>query len=229
MTRPPKHPRYQDYVIRDGRLIAEFEDMYRDYEDPWRQSEQDDNPDLAVMTSLANRIASTFGAKRLLEVGSGLGQVAHAFHRQGFDVTGLDIAPSATEKARARYPGIRFETAGISDHAVIRECRPDIIVMSQITWYVLDDLRGFLDFLKRDLTDTFLIHALVCYPPGVQQYGRQYFTDLQGILSYFGMAYLETGEIAKPGAEIRTWFLGTWRDSNLTRWQAASAGGTTQS
>ena len=27
----PKYERYQDYVIRDGRLIGEFEQMYRDF------------------------------------------------------------------------------------------------------------------------------------------------------------------------------------------------------
>lgn len=33
-----KHGRYQDYVIKDGRLVGEFEEMYRDHADPWLQS-----------------------------------------------------------------------------------------------------------------------------------------------------------------------------------------------
>lgn len=38
MNRPKKYQRYQDYVIRDGRLVGEFEEMYRDFDDPWGQS-----------------------------------------------------------------------------------------------------------------------------------------------------------------------------------------------
>jgi len=34
----PKYSKYQDYVIRDGKLVGEFEQMYRDYDDPWEQS-----------------------------------------------------------------------------------------------------------------------------------------------------------------------------------------------
>jgi hypothetical protein len=30
----PIHPRYQDYVIKGGRLVGEFEKMYCDHEDP---------------------------------------------------------------------------------------------------------------------------------------------------------------------------------------------------
>ena len=34
----PKYERYQDYVIQDGRLIGEFEQMYQDFDDPWHQT-----------------------------------------------------------------------------------------------------------------------------------------------------------------------------------------------
>ena len=33
-----KYNKYQDYVIKDGKLIGEFEAMYKDYEDPWEQT-----------------------------------------------------------------------------------------------------------------------------------------------------------------------------------------------
>ena len=37
-----KYNRYQDYVIKDGKLIGEFETMYKDYEDPWEQSTREE-------------------------------------------------------------------------------------------------------------------------------------------------------------------------------------------
>lgn len=32
---PPRHSRYQDYVLRDGRMVGDFEAMYQDHQDPW--------------------------------------------------------------------------------------------------------------------------------------------------------------------------------------------------
>ena len=29
-----KYSRYQDYVIKNGRLVGEFDEMYRDFDDP---------------------------------------------------------------------------------------------------------------------------------------------------------------------------------------------------
>ena len=29
-----KHKKYQDYVIKNGKLIGEFEEMYKDFDDP---------------------------------------------------------------------------------------------------------------------------------------------------------------------------------------------------
>ena len=33
--------RYQDYVIKDGEFVGDFEGMYRDCENPWLQSHED--------------------------------------------------------------------------------------------------------------------------------------------------------------------------------------------
>ena len=34
-------PRYQDFVIRDGKLVGDFEGLYKNFEDPWHQSHND--------------------------------------------------------------------------------------------------------------------------------------------------------------------------------------------
>ena len=30
--------RYQDYVIKNGKFVGEFEKMYQNHEDPWNQT-----------------------------------------------------------------------------------------------------------------------------------------------------------------------------------------------
>jgi len=55
----------------------------------------------------------------------------------------------------------------------------------------------------------YLIHLLTTYANGVQKYGSDYFTDLDGILSYFGLNYLEYGYIV-GGKEYNSEFRGTY-------------------
>lgn len=76
--------------------------------------------------------------------------------------------------------------------------------MSELTWYVLDELEEFLEKLKAysraRKKPTYLVYLLTTYAQGEQKYGTEYFTDLEGILSYFGLTYLEYGQVfsAKP-------------------------------
>lgn len=57
--------RYQDYVIKDGKLVGNFEEMYQDFLDPWHQSEVSHVKDSA-------RVAVINWAERLsIEIGGG--------------------------------------------------------------------------------------------------------------------------------------------------------------
>ena len=33
--------KYQDYVIKDGNFVGDFEGLYKDFEDPWYQSKDE--------------------------------------------------------------------------------------------------------------------------------------------------------------------------------------------
>lgn len=223
MTSYPKYPRYQDYFLRDGKFIGEFEEMYRDFEDPWHQTTRERfASEKAVGINLLQRLKFIFGSKNVVELGCGLGHYTDRIARAGFEVTGLDVSETAITKARRSHHRPNFEVANITDFELIAGLKPDIIVMAEITWYVLGHLQAFRDFLRCDLPDTFLLHLLVCYPPGVQQYGTDYFTDLEGIKQSFGMTYLEWGEVHFDGGERRTWFLGTWRSEKQELWSAES-------
>lgn len=55
---------------------------------------------------------------RILDIGCGTGEIAAWLARQGYAVTGVDLAPSAIARARASYgdePGLRFEVDDICD------------------------------------------------------------------------------------------------------------------
>jgi SAM-dependent methyltransferase len=153
----------------------------------------------------------------VLEVGCGFGHYSARMRAAGLDVIGMDISETAVRTARERNPGVEFVVGTLDNHALIQRCRPDVIVMAEVTWYVLHPLRAFLDFMRAELPQTFLLHLLTTYPPGVQRYGTEYFSDLAGIRQYFGMRYLESGEVHLAGG-ARTWFLGTWSADAEDAW-----------
>ena len=65
-----KFQRYQDYVIKDGKLVGEFEEMYQDFDDPWDQSFREDS---VFSKSVAENILRRGDFKRPYEIGCGLG------------------------------------------------------------------------------------------------------------------------------------------------------------
>jgi SAM-dependent methyltransferase len=213
-----KYSRYQDYVIRDGRLVGEFEQMYQDFADPWNATTAEEfASEKAVGINLLARLRARGQIRTVMELGCGLGHYSARIAALGLEVTGVDISATAVAKAQERHAGPEFVVGGLDDFGLLRQRRPDVIVMAEITWYVLNQLRGFLDFLRTELPQTYVLHLLSTYPPGVQKYGSDFFTDLPGIQRYFGMKYLESGEVHQARI-TRTWFLGTWRTDNETAW-----------
>jgi SAM-dependent methyltransferase len=215
----PKYERYQDYAIRDGRLIGEFEQMYRDFADPWHQTAHDQfASEKAVGINLLSRLKATHGIGKVVDLGCGLGHYSSRMAAIGLDVVGIDVSATAIEKARSLYGrSVEFVGGRFEDFPAIATNRPDVIVMAEITWYVLDHLRSFIDFCKLRLPNTFLLHLLTTYPPRSQQYGTKWFTSLPEIENYFGMRYLESGEIHYAGG-AKTWFLGTWNAGAEAAW-----------
>jgi hypothetical protein len=129
------------------------------------------------------------------------------------------VSATAIDKARQRHPQPEFVVGGIDNFELLRQRRPDVVVMAEITWYVLDQLPAFLRLLRVELPHVYLLHLLNTYPPGVQKYGADHFTDLAGIRRYFNMRYLESGEVQLPGGR-RTWFLGTNSHEAEAAWSA---------
>ncbi len=203
----PKYPHYHDYVIKGSKLVGEFEEMYRDYDDPWEQTTREEwTSEKAIALHLIKKLK----AKKVIELGCGLGHFTNKIAKLGVDVLGIDISKTAIEKAKTQYSNCNFAVGDVLDFDLYREYKPDIIIMAEITWYILDKLDRFLEFLRSEMPDTYIIHLLTTYEEGVQKYGREKFTNLSQIMAYFGAKYLEWGEIsyAEMDDSKRTYFLG---------------------
>lgn len=196
--------RYQDFVIKDGELIGDFEGLYKNFADPWHQSSEDQLNDTrrSIAINWCNKLKQQYGANRVIELGCGFGHLTHTLHEFNFSVIGADISKTAVEKARNLHPSSTFIQCALDEFNKLKLFDADIYVMAEITWYVLNDLDDFIKNLKKAKLDrnkpVFLIHLLTTYSSGVQKYGADKFTNLDEILEYFKLDYLESGIIKTP-------------------------------
>ncbi len=204
-----KYNTYQDYVIRDGKLIGEFEEMYQDFDDPWRHNELEE---YATTQSICVNLIRKYRLSTVVELGCGLGQLTNKINKVAEKVIGVDISKTAIRKALTRFPTCKFKVGKFPDLNLLREFKPDCIVMAEISWYVLDELDVLISFLKNEMADTVLIHILQTYDPKVQQYGKEKFTNLSEIKNFFNMTYLESGEIqeVEESKGRKTYFAGKY-------------------
>lgn len=141
----------EDYVIKDGKFIGEFEKLYQNCEEPWNQiSGEMFRTDKAVILNLITK----YNRKNIVEIGCGLGSFTKRIFDLGVNVTGVDISTTAIKKAKEKYPDINFLVGDILDFYIYEKINPDCIVMAEITWYVLDKLDIFLNFLRERERET---------------------------------------------------------------------------
>jgi len=204
-----KYSRYQDYVIKDGRFVGEFEEMYRDFEDPWEQSTRES---VLSYKSIALFLCKKYKFRRVLEIGCGFGHFTKQIQELGIDVIGIDISETAVRKAAAQYPACSFMCGNVLDFDIYEKFMPDCIIFSEVTWYILDKIQKFLKYYNEIKwgEKIYIMHLLAMYSKGIQQYGIEYFSDLQGLLDYFDLDYEEYGQITYKELEgnARTYFLG---------------------
>ena len=209
-----KYPKFQDYVIKNGKLIGEFEQMYKDFEDPWNQSINNERNSSHKLLAL-DWIKELYKDKKdlkVIDVGCGFGFFVNQLNKNKIQTLGVDISETAIKNAKKKFPNCDFVVGDLLDFGIYKKFCPDVMVMSEITWYVLDKLDYFIQYLKKNFPDIYLIHLLVTYTRGVQKYGTNHFTDFDGILKYFDMDILETNVFA-DNAEggKRTIFIGKFK------------------
>ena len=195
-----KRKSYQDYVIKDGKFVGDFEEMYQSFEDPWLQSIDDNILDSrrVIAKNWIKRI-STKQQVRCCEIGCGFGFITSDLTKEGINCIGTDISATAIKKAQNIHAECEFEVANVDDFEFYKKKKINVFLMAEITWYVLPHLKSFLEKIKQMKKETnepiYLIHLLTTYADGVQKYGSNYFTDLEGILSYFSLNYFEYGYV----------------------------------
>ena len=84
--------KYQDYVIKDGHFVGKFEEMYRDCDDPWHQSDYEYIHG-SISRNATIGIIKKFGLSSLCEFGCGLGHTTNFIQKNtGIDIVGIELS-----------------------------------------------------------------------------------------------------------------------------------------
>jgi len=172
-------------------FVGDFEGLYKAEEDPWQQREAQDNNyreyywfSRLNMLNVLSRIAANGS---VLEVGCGLGQVCQLIlEAKIFDeVNGLDISPTAIEKAKTNYSGINFISGNIVDKSFTDNFhKVDLIIFNQILWYILPDLNICLSNAYNMLKPNGHLLITHAFLKSEQKYGREIVDGFDGLIRY---------------------------------------------
>ncbi len=194
---------YHDYVIKDGKFIGRFEEMYKECPDPWRQQDSA-NHALSKSRNIAILNMKSYGIRSVLEVGSGLGYFASMIHGAGIKVVGMDVSETAIQKARQIFPEVEFVVGKVTE--LEKFTGFDAILFADVTWYILPELKEAYRQMLAVHRGKYFLHNLVFYKPGQQKYGREYFTNFQEFAAHCPFQLLEStiSESSDPESTIAT-------------------------
>lgn len=126
---------YHEYVFKDGRLVGDFDNMYRYAKGiPWDQDKRCHDWYAEAGMLMVKEHAPY---ESILEVGCGLGYVADQVKTFATGpVDAFDISSEAIKVARELHPGIDFWVADITDAAFQPRRSYDLVVVREFFWYV---------------------------------------------------------------------------------------------
>ena len=191
--------KYQDFVIKNGKFIGKFEEMYQNFSDPWcllKKNKYGQNLHYQIIYKYCEQIRLP-KKLRILEIGCGFPQISFELYKKGFKVYGTDISETVINKSKKKYPKLKNNlfVSTFLNFPLYEKLKPDIIILSDISWYVLPELKRFVKWFKNLKKQTYLIHSLAIYDKNIQKYGKDYFYDLKSIISFFKLNYLSSGYI----------------------------------
>ena len=205
--------KYQDLVIKDGKFVGKFEEMYQKFSDPWnllKKNKLDNNLNYKIIYYYCNQLKQKMKLTTL-EIGCGFPQISNQLHKSGFKVYGTDISETVIRKSKKKYSKLKNNlfVSNFLNFSLYEKLNPDIIILSDITWYILPELKQFIKWYRGLKKEVHLIHSLAVYGKNKQKYGKKYFYDLESIKSFFKLKYLSSGYIENIGKDKHTFFLAT--------------------
>jgi SAM-dependent methyltransferase len=186
---------YHDFVFRDGKLVGEFEQMYREVEEiPWHQDEQTDWVDVRLSIELLREFAPF---SEVHDLGCGLGYYLSLLHERlgnsSCKAYGYDISSTACEKARAIFPDFVFRQMDLTaapsaapQEAASATDAKRLFAIRGTLWYVFPHISNVVDTIANRMTGS--DHLLVVQnfpPPHTTFVGKEVIPDPAALVRHF--------------------------------------------
>lgn len=166
-------------------LVGDFNGLYASTDDPWGQVEGGLKYVISRQTQ-RSIIERNVTSGILLDVGCGLGVSTNLF-ASVLSSIGLDISLVAIQKAKNRYPGIKFYCGDIVGDlpSQIGHGVYDILVINQMLWYIIDQFPKALENSRKVLKKNgFLLISCFVFDKRDQHFARNHFQGHIDILSW---------------------------------------------
>ena len=175
---------------QDGSLefVGDFEALYQNEDEPWAQSGDGERMAAYYAWSrdrLVNLLVG-FSPNSVLEIGCGLGYVTDQIGQAilSAEVEGLDISPTAVQKARDLFPQNKFLQGDIcsADFSLTRSY--DVVILSQILWYVIEAFPTTLANCDALLESGGRLVFSTAFLKTPQRYGAGIVNGFEGLTAY---------------------------------------------
>ena len=192
---------YHEYVIKDGKFIGKFDEMYRDIEDPWNLGDTKQpqyNKVLEFIKKYSERPIC------ILDVGCGLGtftnRIKGVFPKAY--VAGIDISREAVARAGKRYSHISFFKEDIAK-LKFEMGTFDVVVVSSVFWYVLPNIHTAIRNIFGSASELVVINQNF-YKTG-QNYGKEIMRTPDDLLKMIPYKPAEEETIDHGNAFSKIW------------------------
>ena len=183
---------YHDYVFKNGKLIGQFDEMYRHSKDvPWHQDKTANQVFVDLDIAILKHFLPGFNIKSICDLGCGLGYVSAKLHAElslhvdGLDVTGIDVSSEAAAQASSLHPHLTFFGVDILNDDITQwEGKFDLLYIKDVLWYICHDADKFIRRAKTLLKDSGGIYMMQSVPDRREYFGSDFFPSTFSIAEF---------------------------------------------
>lgn len=219
---------YHDYVFRDGRLVGDFDAMYRNSETiPWHQDEQKNWVDVRLTAEMMRDIGLY---DEVHDLGCGLGYylsiVKGILGSEQCKCFGYDISDTACAKAKNIWPDFNFSQF---DLTALESKKPDtgytdpnakrLFIVRATLWYVFPKLDAVINVIRGLMGSEDRLLIVQNFPPLTNPFvGKDVIPNHHALVSHFSSAFLLIRHIwyedVKKSANDN-WFIGLFSTKDI--------------
>jgi SAM-dependent methyltransferase len=181
-----------DFVFKEKNggleFIGDFNSLYKYIDDPWYQSCQTKEPIKHYYKFSRDRLITqlkNINPKTVLEIGCGLGYVSENIQSSlNCDVLGMDVSEVAISRATDNFPNLIFKQGDIKSENFIVEKKFDLVILSQLLWYVLDSISNVFENCFSLLKSNGKVVITQAFLTSEQIYGADICDGFDGLIDY---------------------------------------------